>query len=189
DLELEISEINNFLDGGGSLFLTGQNIAEDLSASGNLFLGERLHVDYGGPATAPIIEPVAGSPITANLGQGVILTGSDSNQQSMDLLDIAVEGLAQPAFNYYSSGYAMVTVEDSEANSKIVFAGFGFEGLRPNDPLPFTSPERLMRNILDWFGLPLAVEENEGAVNLVNGYRLYQNYPNPFNPITTIGYN
>lgn len=188
----EIAKLNAFLDSGGRLFLTGQNIAEALDAAGNSFLADRLHVNYVGANATPVIDPIGDHPLITilnELGRGVILSGVDGNQTSMDLLEEVDGGLASTAFNYFSSGSALVTVEDPANNSKVVFSGFGFEGMRQGDNLPFTSPERLLGNILTWFDMPLAIEAPPDAeIDVFSGAELRQNYPNPFNPATQIAF-
>lgn len=173
-----------FLDNGGNLFLTGQNVAEKLQSTS--FLSDYLHVSYGGNSTSLLASPVSGNPITSGMG-ALLLNGTESanNQISMDILSQKEGGLAITAFYFQptGTGTAVVTIPDTVKNSKIVFSSIGLEGIR------YHSTQRdLIRNILSWFDSGIIVGITHSVTELPASFILTQNYPNPFNPETNIAF-
>lgn len=175
--------LTNYVMNGGNLFLTGQNIAEDLDSAGSTFLSDVLQVEYIGNTTDEDIFPVDGNPITEGLGPGEI---NGSNQISMDAIEPLADGAAMSAFTYLNNNSAIVTVDDPSMGGRIVFTAFGFEGLRNVSDPDQTNRTRLMENVLGWLDDAVAIEAPETEVVLHS--HLLQNYPNPFNPTTTIQY-
>lgn len=170
-----------FLDAGGRLLLTGQNIAET-SASGTL-LANYLQVSSSQNFNPPIAKGVEGDPVGAGLT--VSISGGAGNQTSKDVL---TSGAAPSAcFNYGptgAAGIAGIRAEDSQAGWKAVFLGFGLEGVNNLSGVR----DLIIRNTLAWFevitGLDGAVAPVSAA--LPETFQLYQNFPNPFNPATAI---
>ena len=175
-----------FLDAGGRLFLTGQNIVEDLS-TGSLLLTNYLQVSFGGNSTQSIAASVDGNPVTG--GEkffGISVIGGADNQTSKDIL--VPSGLAAEAILYGTSGPDVTAVTVDDGNYKIFLTGFGFEGLAAGNP-NLTPPDQLMFRALTWFGVPgLISVEDEVIASLPKKFELEQNYPNPFNPETSINY-
>ena len=175
-----------FLDAGGRLFLSGQNIVENLSPSSSL-LTDYLSVSYGGQSTTTIARGVEGNAVTGGLGLFALAgPGSPGNQSSLDIL--LPTGNADSAMLYGITGetVAAVSVEDSQSGYKIFLTGFGFEGIvSGNNRLE--EPISLLANVLIWFGLDITIvgtKDEKPAV--ATEFSLEQNYPNPFNPSTTI---
>ncbi|TFB09634.1 choice-of-anchor B family protein [Candidatus Marinimicrobia bacterium MT.SAG.3] len=174
-----------FLDAGGNLFISGQNIVENLSPSSSL-LTDYLSVSYGGQSTTTIARGVEGNAVTGGLGLFALAgPGSPGNQSSLDIL--LPTGNADSAMLYGRTGetVAAISVEDSQSGYKIFLTGFGFEGIvsgnnRLEDPI------RLLANVLTWFGVEVITGINTEVAILPEEYILKQNYPNPFNPVTTI---
>jgi len=193
--QAEQDSLSRYLDNGGRLFLTGQNIAEDLN--GTTFLQDRLHVNWGGNVSYFISHGVVGNPVTGDL-QFFLTTGNGgaSNQTSRDLL---IPTAPAEEFIYYINnpndlepqGTAAVYVE-GQNNSKAILMGFGFEALnRSGGDTTQATRDEAMLAILNWFdgitGIGGSGEPGGGSV-LPRTLALHQNYPNPFNPSTTIRY-
>jgi hypothetical protein len=77
------------------------------------------------------------------------------------------------------------------AGNKIVFHAYDPITITTavNDTYPYfywvgTDEANTLIKALEWFGIPVGVNEGEG--NLPVEFSLEQNYPNPFNPATTI---
>lgn len=177
----EQQSLADFLDAGGRLLLTGQNIAE--TGSGGVLLSNYLGVGFQANIASPIVQGVAGDPI----GEGLVLStvGGAGNQTSKDALSIGAG--ADSSFYYGTStslGVAGLRAEDQQAGWKAVFLGFGLEGVNNNNGLRDT----LVRRTLNWFDIVTAIENEplSGASMLPQQFELRQNYPNPFNPQTTI---
>ena len=183
--------ISNFLNEGGNLLVTGQDIAYDLATSGSkqdsLFLADYLHVDFiSDNANTFRLLGIRNDPISSGLN--VFLSGdyfSAQNQTAPDILSPIPP--AETIYKYLpGNGCAAVRYEDPQTGSKVVFLGFGFEGVAgPQEDTAY----QLMQNILNWFSVPTEVSRNPSGAELPDQFVLAQNYPNPFNPETTISYN
>ena len=165
-----------FLDSGGKLFLTGANIAEDLNNQGSNFLPDYLNVNYDGSAIgAPLIDPVPGNPVFADL------SAFTAQQASRDVVSPLTGSNADAAFRYVNNAVAGVTIANGNG-SRIVFTGFGWEAISNA-----TIREQLMADVLDWFNVLTGIDEPVATTRPVK-FQLFQNYPNPFNPETSIRY-
>ncbi|MGC9365857.1 MAG: S8 family serine peptidase [bacterium] len=137
----DINDLSSYLGSGKDLFITGQNIAEDLD--GNSFLSDYLKVTYSGNATTSVHDGISGS-----IFEGLMIAtagGSPANQTSRDIL---VPGTnAQQAFIYH--GGSDVAAIQYFGGYKLVFFGFGFEAIHENGP--FVSRDTVLVRILDWF--------------------------------------
>ncbi|MCH8305286.1 MAG: T9SS type A sorting domain-containing protein [Candidatus Marinimicrobia bacterium] len=181
----EEDSLTAFLDAGGRLFLTGQNIVENLPTSSPL-LTNYLNVSHGGNSTKVLMAAVAGNPVTGGERLfGITGVSGANNQTSKDIL--IPSGIATEALLYGSSGPEVAAVTVDDGNYKIFLTGFGFEGLISGNRI--TPPDQLMFRTLTWFGVPgLISVEDEVIASLPKKFELEQNYPNPFNPETSINY-
>ena len=180
--------IISFLDAGGRIFLTGQNIVENLSPTSSL-LTDYLNVSYGGKSTTTIVRGIEGNVVTDGLGLFALTgTGSAGNQSSLDIL--VPMGNAESAMLYGITDETVVavSVEDTQSGYKIFLTGFGFEGIAATGDNRFEEPISMLANVLTWFGLEVITGINNEVASLPEEYILKQNYPNPFNPITRIEY-
>ncbi|MFQ5584183.1 MAG: carboxypeptidase regulatory-like domain-containing protein, partial [Calditrichia bacterium] len=181
--DAEQQSLSRFLDNGGKLLLTGQNIAE--TSSSGVLLSNYLGVDFDTNINPPIIKGVDGD----LLGDGLVLStvGGAGNQNSKDA--ITVTGNAITSLNYGIStpiGIAGIRTESTPFNWKAVFFGFGLEGINNTDG----KRDELLRRSLVWFDVLTGIGNQPQIIskNLPENFELEQNYPNPFNPSTTIKY-
>jgi hypothetical protein len=193
----EQDSLASFLGRGGKLFLTGQNIAEDLSSLQSPFLADYLKTAWLGNTTKSFLHGTPGDPLGKN-AEFLVTVGLNgaNNQTSRDHLDL-LEGAGE-SFYYISnpadtvhSGTGGLWAEGPVAGSRIVFFGFGFEAVnRPAGDIQQATRSELMRLVLDWLDGIVGIEDPEGGGEpaLPKSYSLSQNYPNPFNPQTTISY-
>jgi hypothetical protein len=190
----EQSVIAAFLDGGGKLLISGQDIGYDLvkdgSTTDSTFYSNYLHAQYiADSSNATITRGVGGDPITGSPSRMVLYFtssyGGAQNQTAPDIISPIPP--AETILEYgppYTTGAAL-KYENTATGSRLVYLAFGFEGIA--GPAEDSAAE-LMEAILKWLsGQQTRVEEN--LMEFVpKAYALSQNYPNPFNPQTRIKY-
>jgi hypothetical protein len=128
----DVAFMKDFMDHGGGLFLTGQDVAEHLSVFDSAFLTDYLNCSYGGNAEGTQWEAV---------GQGETEIGGDSvhvvlvyesggagNQTSPDYL--VPEDEAEVNFRYWAGQPCGVEI-DSDDYRAVLFS-FGFESINDN---------------------------------------------------------
>ncbi len=186
----DIQFLKDYMDSGGKLFLTGQNIAEYLSSGpDSLFLKNYLKCSYEKSGRAYF--DVKGYD-DSQIGYDTLwlqIHGWDGSftNNSMDVLkDVAPE--AQPSL-YYISNDGVAAVE-YDGSYKLAFWGFGFEGITSASPIKDTRVTAMTR-VLDFLDNIVTDVEDEIRVGeqLPKSFSLEQNYPNPFNPTTVISFN
>lgn len=175
----EQESIGDYLDRGGRLFLTGQNIAESLAESG--FLSDRLHVSFVSNIIDPTIDGISGDPVGNDL---MIITAGQygaSNQTSPDVIEPI--GLSEPCVMYDTTKAltAGVRISDPLTNSRIVFFSFGLEAVNTRVGLPFNTREDVLQAVLNWlFGETKVIARGAEDTNSPLTFALSENYPNPF---------
>jgi len=178
--DTEQQKLASFLDNGGRLLLTGQNIAESNSAG--VLLSNYLEVNFSGQYNPPILRGVDGDPV----GDGLLVrtSGGATNQNSKDVLTVGNNPVV--SFNYGPSGtngIAGIRVENVQAGWKAVFLGFGLEGVENTQGVR----DQVIENSLTWLGTPTGINDEQPLTTTVpREFQLLQNYPNPFNPTTVI---
>jgi len=194
----DIESLMSFLDNGGKLLLTSQDAAEALSASGDpsdsIFLTDYLHCSLGDDSVME--RQVMGVPgDTIGDGWYMYLEGipSPQNQTSRDAL--APDDSADTVLHYAGSMWSrtdLVAGLRYQGDYKLVFFGFGFEGMNTADEFqgqPLARPHVVMQRVLDWLeGYTDVFDFEEEQTSIPKSIKLFQNYPNPFNPITSIQY-
>ena len=179
--EEEQLSLINLLNGGGRLFLTGQNIAE--SSSSDTLLAGYLGIVVDQNVLGPIVRGVENDPI----GDGLFMStaGAANNQTSKD--GLLISGNTQVSLQYGPTtpmGIAGIRAEDGSQGWKSVYLGFGFESINNTAGLRDT----LLTRIFKWFDTVTGIDRPMGDYSdmLPGSFELFQNYPNPFNPQTTI---
>ncbi len=143
----DIERMTEFLDSGGRLLLTGQDIVEHMHELGaDDFLRNYLHVEYAGTASLPIMDGVDGDPISDGLTVLCNSSGGAANQQSMDILTATTGGEA--IFTYYQS--SDVAGVRFDGDFRTVTLGFGLEAIADLFP-GYTKRHELMSRIWGWW--------------------------------------
>ncbi len=175
-------DLATYLDGGGHLLLSGQNIARELADRSDPFLNEYLGCSYVDDDAADYsILGVEGDPISSGMSFIILGAGGAENQDSPDVIEANASG--QPLAIYSDSQPQRQAGVHSLAHGAAVFLSFGFEAI--NDSVPaYTNRTTFMNAILTWFDQNGIAENNAGP--LPQTYALGQNFPNPFNAETII---
>ena len=172
-----------YLDGGGNIYLGGQNIAFDIfDPNGDSFYPEAQDWarQYFGTDYAPdfvmtdMVDGLPGDPIGGGLSFAINGGDGADNNDSPDLLAWAAGGYGSMV--YQDTGEALM--RRSTGTYTTAFSGFNFEGIAAD-----ADRATLMDNILNWFASPTAVGDDMVKPLLA---RAPIAVPNPFNPRTRI---
>jgi hypothetical protein len=170
----------DFLDSGGSLLLTGQNIAEDLA--GENFLTDYLGAGFVSASSNQMqVQGVAGDPVTSGLSLLLAGVGGAGNQTSTDILSAA--GASSLVSMRYGGAAQPVAGVRIESPYKLIFLGFGLEGASGLGGT--TTRQEFLNAVLQWFQVPTGVLE-ESPNTPPNDYQCLSLYPNPFNQTVQI---
>lgn len=181
-----IDSVKAFLNNGGKLFISGQNIAEYLNTDNPDFLHNYLGINYIKNASifASRIYGKPGDLFGKDISQ-LRINGSEgaANETSMDIIES--RGDFNVSLGFKSDGSdATGGWKTFPSGAKLFYLGFGFESI--NDSLSSITRNQLFTKVYDWFmgttSTPLENDLNP------NEFVLYQNYPNPFNAITSISF-
>lgn len=148
----EVTAMQDYLDGGGALFLTGQGIAAQLPTLNPTFLSDYLKASFLSTSLVPLLVPDAGSPVFGGLGS-VVISGSSgaSNQTNPDHVSAVNGGV--PELNYYgSTDRGAVSYSGSY---KSMFFSFGFEAIVAGD-YRFVERDTVYNRVLDFLGVGMA---------------------------------
>jgi hypothetical protein len=177
--DLDILRLSQYLDNGGRLLLTGQNIGEDISSKP--FYSNYLKAKYLAPRSLDHVVEGASWDL---IGQGLTVitggSGGGSNQTSQDIID-ALSG-ADTVF-MYDDGVGAIRYDSGIF--KTAYFAFGLEGV--NDfAKHYDHRPIILKRILLWFGLNVGCDEEcEARIEQPGRARLFQNSPNPFSVSTS----
>jgi len=155
-----------YVQTGTSLFITGQNIAEELQGSPFLesICGCRFDSSgWSGFFAFGNRQDSLGAPVT-----GTATTGGNgaSNQTSRDVISPLGNSSGFLVYDSVTVRYA-ATRREVPSGGKVVFMGVGFEAVnRPGSKPTYFTRVQLMDLILTWFGVPTGIEEQPQAPSL-----------------------
>jgi M6 family metalloprotease-like protein len=182
----DIETLISFLDSGGKLFISGQDVGSSLQYSS--FLTNYLHAGLAGDNSEEgFLTGIPNDPISGALPGLMILSGANAanNQPSPDVITPLSE--ATPLFRYAPSGRTAGL--RYEGQYRLVYLAFGFEALSSLGPDSEPLRRTVMTNILQWLkGEPTGLDTDIVTATLPQKISLSQNSPNPFNASTDIRY-
>ncbi len=173
--------LSAYLDGGGTLFITGQDIGWEMADQGGAALAwyqNYLHATYVADDTNMLqLQGVAGDPISNGLSLNI--SGGDGANNQEYPSDIDPRGADASVILTYDAARNGAIKADT-GTFRVVYLAFGFEAID-------NAADRaaLMQGIVNWLVPdPLDVPGDETPP----ATRLLGNAPNPFNPLTTVNY-
>jgi len=175
----DIASLESYLDTGGNLLLTGQDLEASLAGTG--FLSDYLHGQIGVTTIGNrYLYGVEGDPVSN--GMSLLITGAGGAQNQNSPGEVSAIGDGVEIFHYNSSPPISGAVRHDNGTYKSIVMTFGLEGA--SGLAGTNSIRQALQSILTWFDPQISVPG--GNVTLPVTFRLHQNYPNPFNMSTII---
>ena len=178
--------MKNFLNRGGKLLLSGQNIGYDLVEDGSyedsLFYADYLKAEYIEDNAEPIM--VIGDP-NDTIMKGTFInfeSNADNRQSSPDVIKEIPP--AKSILKYLpNQETAAIKYINETTGAIIIYLPFGIEGITG----PYqNSAQTFLKKCMTLLSGTTEINIPSQNINVPKEYSLEQNYPNPFNPVTTI---
>lgn len=178
----EVNSLQTYLDGGGMLFINGQDIGADIfepngqSSFAQSFYNNYLHADYvANASTWFLMKGYAGDPIT----DGIQFVLGGPYTKSPEII-APFDANATSILKYYN-GPSVGAIRAATNTYRVVYLGIGFEQIDQE-----SIRDTLMARSIAW--LYEGISGIGDKPIFAHKFLLMQNYPNPFNPETTIRY-
>ena len=144
----EIEVIKQYLNGGGTLWLSGQGIAAELASDDLDLLNNYLMSSYESTYMAPLLTTATSSQILL-AGDSLAIQGSGgaSNQTDTDIISTAGSGNAELAYYGSPSSYCAVSYIGTY---KSFFCGFGCEAVIQGSDR-WMSRDTLFQRVFEFF--------------------------------------
>ncbi len=173
--------LSTYLDGGGNLFITGQDIGWEMDDEGGAaaaWYTNYLHADFVGDDSGMLtLDGVAGDAISDGLSLAISGGDGANNQDYPSDIDPA-DASGSVILTYDASRNGAIKVDTGVY--KVVYLAFGYEGINNA-----ADRSALMQGIIGWLS-PVAAAAGD---NIPTKTMLVGNVPNPFNPMTEIKFN
>ena len=174
-----------YLDNGGNMIVSGQNVAQDLAVSDPNTLWGTLKVTFLEEHSQDLsIEGTPGNPLSEDMYFVMVGAGGAWNQNSMDVVQVFLNSQSYFVYNAeVPERVAGVRVQDGQGD--LFYCAFGIEAINDESPTGNTKLETIQM-MFDQFGVTRIGSENPEyhPVKLT----LYPPYPNPFNRNIKISY-
>jgi len=202
----DVTPLTNWLDlGGKDIFLTGDELAHDLSQTGTAaltflenYMGVTLVVSdvrsFIGNQSTPLVKVIADNPVFNGTLETWIAFGSCPNINTFDGLNTIGTGQRIAEFTdsagqggqyTFSAATLNIMANGSRAISMpVAFSYIYTDPAAPGNLLPGRA--QLLRDVLQYFNI-VGDPQQVSPVPPVITFQT-SNYPNPFNPSTTIKY-
>lgn len=144
--EWEKNACGTYLDNGGKLFITGQNIGSYMTSYGyqvDLFYQNYLHAEWMDWAYEDTLSGQPRDPIGGGLT--IKIWGGDGANNQFSTDEIEPIPPAVPVFTYEPGCEAALRIDTG--TYKLVYFSFGFEGINSQ-----ADRDEVMRRVLHWLG-------------------------------------
>jgi hypothetical protein len=180
----EQDSLITFMDNGGHLFISSQNLGEEIG--GTPFYSNYLKASFDlANADNNVLFGVSGDEVTD--GIDIVIQGSNGagNADSEDKIS-PLPG-ADSIFTYMTA-LGNGGIKYDAGTYRMVYFGFPFEAIHGAGS--FASRDTVMYRVLFWLDPPtVGLEEENSEYRTRNiEFRLNQNTPNPFSKLTAISY-
>jgi len=175
-----------FLTRGGKLFISSQNLGEDIGITS--FYQNYLHAQFDAGTITELRAIAMPGDSVGDIYKDTISIGGTGGANNADSKDrIFPLAGADSVYRYRQiGGSAAIKYKDTATGYRIVYFAFPWEALGGSTVL-FAQRGPVMTSVLRWFGvIPGVVENNAGVPGLV--FALSQVKPNPFGIRTRIQY-
>ena len=184
------TQLTNFLNGGGRMFLSGQEVAyytdgQFASTAGHAFMNNMMGTHYfrwGYDATlSRTITPISADPVFGTCGGANVTNYYGMNPSGWpNYFPMIVHDtlLGQPIFYYNADTNLVAGVRTTNGIFKTVFLSPGIEMLGSS-----SIQNQILNISYQWFNGTLSVQEFDAAMKNIS---LGQNYPNPGLNTTTV---
>jgi len=182
----EQTALGGYLDGGGKLMISGQNIAEDIATDG--FLSDYLHAELVDPSTRQVfMVGYDGDPITQSRADTMVAGGGGGQNNGRSLDGVRpVNGAVGCA---YYKGYSDSTVQAIVRYSgdyKLVYFAVPFEAIAHSSR--YTQKWTLLDRVLRYFGEQVPGVSESPPVVRDRGPGLLSISPNPFSRTARVSF-
>ena len=179
---IDIYHLQRFIDAGGSLLLTGQNINEDIGST-SFFTDYLKCAPRSDRVGVLILSGVPGNPISGSLS--LLLVGGTGAGNQTSASSVYPQGIAEPMFTYNNGEVAGINYFDPVSGAHVVYFAFGLEAA--SGMASTSTRAEALEAFFQWAGTPTAVESVPSA-QFPGDFNLSPAYPNPFNQSTIIAF-
>lgn len=180
----EVDNLTQYLDNGGKLFITGQDIGSDVFLStGQSQFAQSFYNNYlkanfvADISNLFIIRGILNDPISSGIQ---IIADGTIYDLSLDKIAPA-DTTASVCFQYFN-GPDIAGIKVATETHGVVYLAFGLEQVATQ-----SVRDTILSRSIAWLSdIVTGVSSDENI--LVKNFILEQNYPNPFNPSTVIRY-
>ncbi len=180
----EVDNLKQYLDYGGKLFITGQDIGSDVFLpTGQSQFAQSFYNNY---LKANFVEDISNLFIIRGINNDPISHGlqiiADGTIYGLSLDKIApADTTASVCFQYFN-GPDIAGIKVETETHGVVYLAFGLEQVATQ-----SVRDTILSRSIAWLS---DIVTNTGSYDygVVNNFSLEQNYPNPFNPFTSIRY-